>query len=126
MPAMAAFIRILCDDYARKIDSDHIHMLASSPSLGKLSWQRQFQPCRLQKHVQALVQHTVREAQAGKVGPRALANVAYGAARCGRSAMLSLLFAVLARAVERRLIELNLQEIANTAWAFATVECPFV
>ena len=67
------------------------------------------------------MQHTVRQAQAGQVGPRALANVAYGAARCGRSAMLSLLFPVLARAAERRLSEFNPQEVANMAWAFATV-----
>ena len=35
--------------------------------------------------------------------------------------MLSLLFPVLARAAERRLSEFNPQGVANTAWAFATV-----
>ena len=96
-------------------------MLASSTSLGKLSWYLQVEPCRLQKHVQALVQHTVRKAQAGQVGPRALANVAYGAARCVMIGMLRMLAAALSTAAERRLSEFNAQEIANTAWAFATV-----
>ena len=35
--------------------------------------------------------------------------------------MLSLLFPVLARPAERRLTEFHPQEVANTAWAFATV-----
>jgi lysylphosphatidylglycerol synthetase-like protein (DUF2156 family) len=73
------------------------------------------------KHVQALVQHTVRKAQAGKVFARELANMAYGAARCGKSTMLSLLFPVLARAAERRLSDVNPQNFANMAWACATV-----
>ena len=47
--------------------------------------------------------------------------MAYGAAFCGRRRLLSLLFAVLASAAERRLSEFNALEVANTAWAFATV-----
>ena len=35
--------------------------------------------------------------------------------------MLSLLFAALTRAAEQRVSEFNAQELANTAWAFATV-----
>ena len=35
--------------------------------------------------------------------------------------MLSLLFAVLARAAERWLSEFNAQNVANKAWAFATM-----
>ena len=35
--------------------------------------------------------------------------------------MLSLLFPLLAIATERRLSEFNPQEVADTAWAFATV-----
>ena len=69
------------------------------------------------------MQHTVRKAQAGQISLRVLANVAYGAACCGRSAILRLPFAVLAKATERRLIEFNSQSIANTAWAFATGNC---
>ena len=67
------------------------------------------------------MQHTVRKAQAGQVGPRELANVAYGAARCGRSGMLRMLVAALARAAKRRLSDFYPQTVANTAWAFATV-----
>ena len=67
------------------------------------------------------MQHTVRKAQAPQVGPRALANMAYGAARCGRSGMLRILVAALATAAERRMRDFNRQDVANTAWAFATV-----
>ena len=67
------------------------------------------------------MQHTVGKAQAGQVGPRQLANVAYGAARCGKSTILSLLFPVLARAAERQLSKFNSQDVVNTAWACATV-----
>ena len=67
------------------------------------------------------MQHTVRKAQAGQVGPRALANMADGAARCGRSGMLRILVAALATAAKRRLSDFNPQDVANTAWAFATV-----
>ena len=74
----------------------------------------------MQKHAQALVQHTVRKAQAGLVGPRELANVAYGAALCARSGTLSMLVAALATAAEGRLSEFHPQNVANTAWAFAT------
>ena len=65
--------------------------------------------------------HTVRKAQAGQVGPRALANLAYGAARCGRSGMPQILVAALARVVKRQLSASNPQDVANTAWACATV-----
>ena len=67
------------------------------------------------------MQQTVRKAQAGQVGPRELANVAYGAARCGRSGMLVILVAGLATAAKRRVSECNPQAVANTAWACATV-----
>ena len=67
------------------------------------------------------MQHAVRKAQAGQVGSRALANMAYGAARCGRGGMLRILVAALATAAKRRLSAFNPQEVANTAWACATV-----
>ena len=67
------------------------------------------------------MQHTVRKAQAGQVGPRQLANVAYGAAHCGRRGTLRILVAALATAAKRRLSEFNPQKVANTAWAFAKV-----
>ena len=70
---------------------------------------------------EALVQHTMRTAEAGQIGARQLSNVAYGAAHCGSGGLLVLLFAALARAAERRLSEFNAQEFANTSWAYATV-----
>ena len=69
-----------------------------------------------------LVQHTVREAVTSRIGVRQLANVAYGAALSGMEVSLWVMFAVLARAVERRLGEFNAQSLANTAWAFATTD----
>ena len=60
------------------------------------------------------MQHTVRKAQAGQVGPRQLVNAAYGAARCGRSGMLRIMVAALATAAERRLSDFNPQAVANT------------
>ena len=66
------------------------------------------------------MQHTVRKTKAGQVDPRGLANMALGAARCGRSGMPGILVAALATATERRLTLFNPQNVANTAWAFAT------
>ena len=121
---MIALLRMHYGDYVHKLNSDHIHRLASSTSLRQMSCWRQAERCLLQKHAEALVQHTVRQVQAAQIDSRALANVAYGAARCGRSGMISLLFAALAIAAERRLSEFKTQELANTAWAFATVNRP--
>ena len=63
----------------------------------------------------------MRKAEAGQVGPREFANVAFGAASCGRNGMLRLLVAAMARAAQGRLGEFNPQHFANTVWAFATV-----
>ena len=64
----------------------------------------------------------------GQLGARQLANVGYGAAGAWKSAGFATvgqqdeqLFKALARVAERRLDEFNAQELANTAWAFATV-----
>ena len=46
--------------------------------------------------------------------------MAYGAARIGSGKSLVGLFAALARAAQLRLGEFNAQDLANTAWAFAT------
>ena len=67
------------------------------------------------------MQHTVRKTQAGQIGPRELANVAYGLACCGRSGMLRMLVAALARVAERRRSDFNPQAIATVVWAFATL-----
>ncbi len=70
------------------------------------------------------MQQTSQKAEAGKIGARQLANVAYGAT-CGSSAeLLDMLVATLSRAAEHRVSEFNAQDVANTAWAFATVKRP--
>ena len=46
----------------------------------------------------------------------------YGAVRIGGAEKLGLLFTSLTRAAELRMSEFNAQELANTAWAFATVK----
>ena len=60
-----------------------------------------------QEVLDRLAQHTVRKAEAGEIGARELAGVAYGAACCARAVLPGLLFTVLARAAEWRLIEFN-------------------
>ena len=66
------------------------------------------------------MQHTVRKVQAGQVGARQLANVAYGAARSSLGELVDPLFVASARAAAWRVSEFNSQNVANTAWAFAT------
>ena len=66
-----------------------------------------------------------------QVGARELANVAYGGAGVWKSvgvgksgsfrASLSELFTAIAKEAKHSLDQLNAQELANTAWAFATV-----
>ena len=63
----------------------------------------------------------MRRTQAGQVGPREVASVAYGVARYGSRSWQRLLFAALARTAEWQLSEFNAQGLANTAWASATV-----
>ena len=69
-----------------------------------------------------LVQHTLQTAEAGEMSARALANVAYGATRGGGGESAGALFAASARVAERRdlVCEFKPQQLANTAWAFAT------
>ena len=88
----------------------------------------------LQRNAEALeplVQHTTRAAMKGHFGSRALANVAYGAASVWKSVgvgksgrfgvSLSELLAAIAKEAKQCLHESNAQDLANTAWAFATV-----
>ena len=74
--------------------------------------------------LELLVHHTVRTAEAVEMSARRIANVAYEAARSGRAELLGLLFSTLARLAEQRMGEFNKQDLANTAWAFATVNRP--
>ena len=77
----------------------------------------------MQIHVKAfgpLVQHTVRVAGAGAIESRGLANIAHGAARIKTGQALEVLWVTLATAAQQRMPLFNAQDIANTAWAFAT------
>ena len=64
----------------------------------------------------------MQAARAGEVGAPSLANIAYGAAHCGTVKRSGALFTALARAAEKRVGEFVVQNIANTAWAFATAD----
>ena len=64
----------------------------------------------------------------GQLRARQLANVGYGAAGVWKSVGVATvgqqdgqLFKALARIAEHRLDKFKAQELANTAWAFATV-----
>ena len=62
----------------------------------------------------------MQAARVAKIGARQLANIASGAAHSSRRPILGTLFKVLAKATERRVCNFNTQNLANTAWAFAT------
>ena len=68
-----------------------------------------------------LVQRTIQAAEKGTIEGRELANVCYGVAFSSKGKLLGALIAALARAAKRRMHEFNAQELANTAWAFATL-----
>ena len=72
--------------------------------------------------MEQLVQYTVSAAGTSEIGARGLANVAYGAACSGSGELLGALFAALARVAQRCVGEFKAQGLANTAWAFATVD----
>ena len=67
------------------------------------------------------MRHTVRAGQAGQLDAQALSITAHTAASSGMGEKLGVLFEFLARAAEQRMSDFNVQGIANTAWAFATV-----
>ena len=116
---------LLCMHHAHESHLNDIHLSACWSSLGQLATQGPAERCWLQRNaevLQPLVQHTVRAAETGEIGARQLANVAYGMARSRRGGLLGVpfrvLFAALAKAAERKVSELNPQDLANTAWAF--------
>ena len=74
--------------------------------------------------MEPLAKHTTQAVDARKMDKRALANIAYGAASSNKGKHMGALFTALARAAaaeEQRMRNFNSQELANTAWAFATV-----
>jgi len=69
-----------------------------------------------------LVEYTVAKARAGQLSARELSNIAHGAAAHRiKDESIDVLFRALARAVQQRVNVFSPQELANTAWAFATV-----
>ena len=72
--------------------------------------------------LESLVQCTAQAARTGDMDVRALANIAYGAACSYRGKQMDVLFMGLARAGKRCTAAFNTQELANTAWAFATAK----
>ena len=110
---------------AYKSHLNHIHLSACWTSLGQLAkwgWTERRWVQTNAEPMEPLVQHPVRAAQTGEIGARELANVGYGAACSSMGKSLGALFAALARTAQRRVGEFNAQELANTAWAFATAD----
>eukprot|EP00746_Dinoflagellata_sp_MGD_P126902 gnl/MRDRNA2_/MRDRNA2_61619_c0_seq1.p1 gnl/MRDRNA2_/MRDRNA2_61619_c0~~gnl/MRDRNA2_/MRDRNA2_61619_c0_seq1.p1 ORF type:complete len:108 (+),score=17.09 gnl/MRDRNA2_/MRDRNA2_61619_c0_seq1:166-489(+) len=72
------------------------------------------------QELEPLVRQTVEAAGAGEIGARELANVAYGAARSGKSRSLGLLFDSVMIAAVQCMSDFKAQELSNMAWAFAS------
>ena len=70
--------------------------------------------------MKSLVKHTVQTERTGEIAAREIANIAYGAALISERQLTSVLFMALARAASHE-GEFNSQDLASTAWAFATV-----
>ena len=110
-----------------RLQENHLNGIRLSvcwTSLGRLARLRPSERCWVQAGAAALellVHHTVRTVEAGEMCARGVANVAYGAARSSRSALLGLIFSTLVRVVEQRASVFNAQSLANTAWTFATL-----
>lgn len=100
---------------------NHIHVSAGWTALGHLS--RAADQHWAQDHatsLESLVQHTKRVVGTAKVDARAIANIAYGAAKVGaRSGGMPALFDALAAAAAPRAAEFIPQGLANVAWAYA-------
>ena len=100
-------------------DFNELHLPASWMSLSGLAKRKLAERRWLksnERKLQLLIQHTLNAALAGEIGPRALANVAYGAARACKGELRGGLFSALARAAERRVADFKAQGLANTAW----------
>ena len=73
-----------------------------------------------------LVQHTAQAARVGELSARQLANAANGAVHTGRNRWLCTLLPALQTVAEWCMDDFNVQELANTAWAFASAGQPAV
>ena len=68
------------------------------------------------------MENTVNKIDAGEVDARALSAFAYGAAATGvKGDSMYALFGALAKSAEWWLDEFNAENLAKTAWAFATM-----
>eukprot|EP00746_Dinoflagellata_sp_MGD_P094416 gnl/MRDRNA2_/MRDRNA2_37518_c0_seq1.p1 gnl/MRDRNA2_/MRDRNA2_37518_c0~~gnl/MRDRNA2_/MRDRNA2_37518_c0_seq1.p1 ORF type:complete len:143 (+),score=20.14 gnl/MRDRNA2_/MRDRNA2_37518_c0_seq1:284-712(+) len=110
---------------------NHIHVAACWSSLSRLSivgkpelsgseaWQ-----LKTRITLQPLVQHTMQLMQKATIGGRQLVNVAYGGARSMGNKLnesFGYFCKDLASALEAQTDHLNERELANSAWAFATI-----
>ena len=114
---------LLCTYKTHESHLKDIHLSASWMSLGQLARQSTKRGW-LQDSSEAmgsLVKHTMQAARTGDIGAREIANIAYGAARSSEGKQMGVLFVALASAAaEWRMTDFNSQNLANTAWAFAT------
>ena len=109
---------LLCTHHVHEDRLNHVHLSACWSSIGQLVRQRPAERCWLQRNAEALellMHHTVLKAEARETDARGLATAAHGAAHSGMCLSLGLLFAALARAAERQMSYINMQELANTA-----------
>ena len=95
---------------------NEIHVSALWTALNRLSTGR----LAYDERVELLIRQTVAMAAKGRLGARAVSNIAYGAARCGlTSRSITQLFVALGAATVCKVDDFNPQALANTAWAFA-------
>ena len=94
---------------------DHFHLSAAWSRLKAL------RPVKDQRRLSPLCDQSERMIRGGDVGARAMANVAHAAAKCKlRGPAANSLFDALATASAARASKFSSQELATTAWAFAT------
>lgn len=94
---------------------DHFHLSAAWSRLKAL------RPIKDQRRLAPLCDQSVRMLRGEDVGARAMANVAHAAAKCKlRGPAANSLFDALATASAARANEFSSQELATTAWAYAT------
>ena len=101
----------------------HIHQSAPwTTSLGQLAMEAAGRSwLQINSGVlEQLVQHMLQSATEGVRGAQGIARTAYGAACSGRGEAFGALFAALPRAAEWHVGDFKAQNLANTAWAFAT------
>ena len=106
---------------------DHIHLSACWNSLGHLA-ARGSDRSWFQQHataLESLVQRTVDTVStSSRIRARELANIAHGVAKSGQGSTMGPLMTALASSIAWHAGDAKPQELANTAWAFATAGHP--